>query len=76
MINFIGILILLFIEATLIMSAIAYYQHKLNIKDEELLARDKLLGEFNEIIKNKNLQIKELQDELERKNNTRSRKNN
>lgn len=73
MINFIGILILLFIEAILLWM---FYKWNNERKEAEIDAMKLQITHLNEKIKFKNSQIKELQDELERKNNTRSRKNN
>lgn len=86
MINLIGILILVVIEAILIMALISYFSNKLNNKDEEIAERDKVLGERTQLIREKNMIIKEqnalIEDlknenrELERKCNTRLQKNN
>lgn len=70
MINLIGILCLIIILATLIASMIVFYQHKINIIDNDLSQRDKELGDKtmiiqkkNLIIKDKDLLIKQLQEE-------------
>lgn len=69
MINLIGILV--FINIILVIFFIRFFKYKLDIKDNEIMERDKLLSERTMIIKNKNLKIKELENEIKRKNNKR-----
>ncbi len=86
MINLIGILILIIIEAILFSSVVLFFNHKLDLKDNEISERDALLGERTQTIKEKNIlldlkqkQIKELEDEirrLKRENNKRLRQDN
>ena len=65
MINLIGILSLIVIEAILFMSVIVYFKNKINSIDEEILSRDKTLGEKTEEIKQKNLIIDQKNAEIE-----------
>ena len=79
MINLIGILILLTIEAVIIVMFKRKYDHKLNNKDNEIAERDKTNNDIIQEIKKKNLEIKELKNEIveiTKKHNKRLRKNN
>lgn len=64
MINLIGILLLIIFEAISIMSIIMYMRYKLDLKDNEIAERDKTLSDKTDIIKGKNLKIKELKNEI------------
>ena len=75
MINLIGIIIIIIVEAVLIASFVAYINNKIEIKDNEITERDHLLAEKTLIIKAKNQRIKELEYEIEARNNKRLRKN-
>ena len=81
MINLIGILILIIIEAIIIMSCVSYCRHIIDIKEKEIIERDKLLADRMEMIRKRNiiirektLKIEELENEikqLKRENNKR-----
>ena len=71
MINLIGILILIIIISMGIVAIILYFEHKINILDNEVDERDKLLGKRTEMIKirnkiilDKTLKIQELENEI------------
>lgn len=53
-----------------------YYKWNNEIKESEIDTYKKSINDLREIIKSKNEKIKELQDEIERRNNKRLRKNN
>lgn len=62
----------------IIESMILYFYYKWNNerKESEIDTYIKSINDLREIIKSKNEKIKELQDEIERRNNKRLRKNN
>ena len=68
MINLIGILILLSIEAIIIYT---YYKCIMSSKEIEIDKSRQTINELIETIKQKNNIIKELQNESKRRNNTR-----
>jgi predicted RNase H-like nuclease (RuvC/YqgF family) len=72
MINLIGILILLGVEALIIYAIFIYQKEKYEL---EISMREKSIRELMQKIKEKNQKIKELQDESKRKDNQRLRKN-
>jgi peptidoglycan hydrolase CwlO-like protein len=53
-----------------------YYKWTNQRKESEIDTYKKSISDLREIIKSKNEKIKELQDEIERRNNKRLRKNN
>ena len=53
-----------------------YYKWNNERKESEIDTYKKSISDLREIIKSKNEKIKELQDEIERRNNKRLRKNN
>lgn len=65
MINLLGILSLIIIEALLVASVVVFFMHKINISDEEILGRDRELGKRMEVIKEKNKIIKEQEKLIE-----------
>lgn len=72
MINLIGILILLGIEALIIYGFFTWQKEKYEL---EISMREKTIIELMQKIKNKNEIIEELQNESERTTNQRLRKN-
>lgn len=71
MINFIGILVLLIIEATLIWT---FFKWTNENKEIEIEKSRQSITQLREIIKSKNLKIKELENEIQRRNDRKSRK--
>lgn len=63
MINIVGIIIMLVIYASLFIAVIRYYKNCIELKDIELVQRDKELGKRTATIKDKNFIIKQ-QDEM------------
>ncbi len=53
-----------------------YYNWVNERKEREIDTYKKSISDLIDIIKNKNIKIKELQDEIERRDNKRLRKNN
>lgn len=72
MINLIGILIMLIAEAFIIYVLFTWQKEKHEL---EISKRDKAISDMMAKIKAKNIEIKELQDELKRANDKRLRKN-
>ena len=87
MINLIGILSLIILEAILVASVVVYFMNKANLSDEEVLSRDVENGKKTQRIRDKNVMIyklvkkveeledenRELKKELKRTNNKRLR---
>ena len=85
MINLIGILSLIILEAILVASVVVYFMNKANLSDEEVLSRDVENGKKTQRIRDKNAmiyklvkrveeledEIRELKKELKRANNKR-----
>ena len=71
MINFIGILVLLIIEATLIW---VFFKWTNENKEIVIEKNRQSITELREIIKSKNLKIKELENEIQRRNDQKLRK--
>lgn len=89
MINLIGILSLIILEAIFVASVVVYFMNKANLSDEEVLSRDVENGKKTQVIREKNLtinklvkrveeledEIRELKKELKRANSKRFRQN-
>ena len=89
MINLIGILSLLVVLATFVVSVILFFVNKSHLSDNEVAERDRELGLRTETIRGKNATImelvkrieeledenKQLKKELQRTNNKRLRQN-
>lgn len=65
MINLIGILSLLIVLATFIVSVIAFFIYKSHLSDNEVAERDRELGLRTETIRGKNATIMELVKRIE-----------
>ena len=65
MINLIGILVLLIIEAILVAGIVVYFIYKANISDNEVAERDKELGQRTQDKRQKNLIINKLVKRIE-----------
>lgn len=72
MINLIGILIMIIAEALIIYILFIWQKEKHEL---EISKRDKAISDMMAKIKAKNIEIKELQDEIKRANDKRLRKN-
>lgn len=73
MINLIGILVLLILEASLVASIVVFCMHKVNITDEDILSRDRELGKRTQEKREKNATILKLVKRVEELENENKR---
>lgn len=65
MINLIGILILIILEALLVAGIVVYFMNKANTSDNEIAERDIELGKITEAKRQKNFMIRKLCQRIE-----------
>lgn len=64
MIKIVLILLIVIFHIAIILGIISYVKYKLDSKDNEIMARDKVFNDYIKILKNKNLKIKELENDI------------